>query len=249
MEKILIHPVRTLKKDLLVSALYMIGFALITFPLLVIYVKYIWEFFHDRPAPRSFWEIYQIGMGLLLPLVIVTLWILELVEYAHLKWYPYFFSPDKHFFLKVKNVSFEDIRRHLESQTWKLLKQSNTSISFKFKGSGSGHYDFDKVVAKRNFTWKRTEVEIRRFDESDGFLMYVCFRQKGIGRNSGYRTSRDSVAANFILVDEFFPNAELYNQNWQKIDRQWNVIDSHPLKNAPTIEFAKPRKIFGWVVD
>jgi hypothetical protein len=249
MEKILIHPVRTLKKDLLVSALYIIAFALVTFPFLVMYVKYIWEFFHDRPAPRSFWEIYQIAMGLLLPLVIVTLWILEIVEYAHLKWYPYFFSPDKHFFLKVKSVSFEEIRRHLESQTWKLLKQSSTSISFKFKGSGGGYHDRDWLVAQRNFTWRSTDVEIRRFDINDGVLIYICFRQTGIGRRGGGQTSRKTLGARTSLVDELFPDAEFCNQKWQRIDRQWNIINANSLQGAPIVEFAKPKKIMGWNVD
>jgi hypothetical protein len=247
MEKILIHPVRTLKKDLLVLSFFMIVFALITFPPMVWVIALIHKI---KGGPHeSMWNTYVFCMTVFLPGLILGLSGMNMWEYRKLKWYPYFFSPDKHFFLKVKSFSFEEIRRQLESQTWVLLKQSETSISFKFKGSASGHYDFDKVVAKRNFTWKRTEVEIRRFDLNDGCLIYVCFRQTGIGRRSGYRTSRDFVAANFILVDELFPNAKLYNQNWQKIDRQWNVTDSHPLKNAPTVEFAKPRKIGGWIVD
>ncbi len=247
MDKILIHPVRTLKKDLLVSALYMIGFALIAFPPMVWIAALVHKI---KGGPHeSIWNTYVFSMTALLPGLILFLSGMSLWEYRKLKWYPYFFSPDKHFFLKIKSVSFEEIRQQLESQTWRLLKQTGTSISFKFKGSGGGYHDRDWLVAQRNFTWRSTDVEITRFDINDGVLIYVCFRQTGIGRRGGGQTSRKTLGARVCLVDELFPDAEFYNQKWQRIDRQWNVINANSLQGAPIVEFAKPKKIMGWNLD
>ncbi|NUN04657.1 MAG: hypothetical protein HUU57_02740 [Bdellovibrio sp.] len=249
MIKIVIQRPRTFLKEICSVGLFGFLVCFVTFPFLIMYVTYLIELRNESSPLRSYWETYIIGMTVVMPIIVGFLCANIFLEYRKMKWYPYFFSPDNHFFIKVKDFPAEQIMKKLETQRWETIEKSSRKLILRYRKSQAGRYDTDKEVARNNWSWRSTDLKMEPFKTEDGYLICVCFQTIGVGKYIGIRTTRKSMNDRFSLIDELFPDADFYNQKWQKIDRQWNVIDANSLQGAPIVEFAKPRKIMGWNVD